>query len=99
VIVRPAVYDRVARQCADEQFLWLVANRKDDGKVKFWRRTWRMTIGGAQHAAPPHDRSPLSFLRAMRRVAPDPRMGDDLRFRVKTRVGRRGADREVRRNA
>src|SRR6266850_3754209 len=74
VIVRPDVYDRCRAAVRGEPFL-LVRGKlaKDDGTVNVLaEKVEGLQLGGAQHAAPLHDSpSPLSFLRAMRRVAPD----------------------------
>src|SRR5258705_112555 len=74
VIVRPDVYDRHRAAVRGEPFL-LVRGKlaKDDGTVNVLaEKVEGLQLGGAQHAAPLHDSpSPLSFLRAMRRVAPD----------------------------
>src|SRR3989454_961678 len=74
VIVRTDVYDRYRAAVRGEPFV-LVSGRlaKDDGTVNVLaEKVEGLRLGGAQHAAPLHDPpSPLSFLRAMRRVAPD----------------------------
>jgi len=74
VIVRPDVYDRCRAAVRGEPFL-LVRGKlaKDDGTVNVLaEKVEGLQLVGAQHAAPLHDTpSPLSFLRAMRRVAPD----------------------------
>ena len=74
VIVRPDVYDRCRAAVRGEPFV-LVKGKlaKDDGTVNVLaEKVEGLQSVGAQHAAPLHDSpSPLSFLRAMRRVAPD----------------------------
>src|SRR5437667_1945307 len=74
VIVRPNVYDRDRAAVLGEPFV-LVSGKlaKDDGTVNVLaEKVEGLRLGGAQHAAPLHEPpSPLSFLRAMRRVAPD----------------------------
>src|SRR5881396_1250698 len=74
VIVRPDVYDRDRAAVRGEPFV-LVSGKlaKDDGTVNVLaEKVEGLRLGGAQHAAPLHEPpSPLSFLRAMRRVAPD----------------------------
>jgi error-prone DNA polymerase len=74
VIVRPDVYDRCRAAVRGEPFV-LVKGKlaKDDGTVNVLaEKVEGLQSVGAQHAAPLHDTpSPLSFLRAMRRVAPD----------------------------
>src|SRR3989449_2070682 len=74
VIVRTDVYDRYRAAVRGEPFV-LVSGRlaKDDGTVNVLaEKVEGLRLGGAKHAAPLHDPpSPLSFLRAMRRVAPD----------------------------
>jgi len=74
VIVRPDVYDRCRAAVRGEPFL-LVRGKlaKDDGTVNVLaEKVEGLKLVGAQQAAPLHDTpSPLTFLRAMRRVAPD----------------------------
>ncbi len=74
VIVRPDVYDRCRAAVRGEPFL-LVRGKlaKDDGTVNVLAENVEgLQLVGAQQAAPLHDTpSPLTFLRAMRRVAPD----------------------------
>ncbi|HKC39791.1 MAG TPA: DNA polymerase III subunit alpha, partial [Gemmatimonadales bacterium] len=74
VIVRPDVYDRYRAAVRGEPFVLVTGKlAKDDGTVNVLaEKVEGLRLGGAQHAAPLHDSpTPLSFLRAMRRVAPD----------------------------
>ena len=74
VIVRTDVYDRYRAAVRGEAFVLVTGKlAKDDGTVNVLaEKVEGLKLGGAQHAAPLHDSpSPLSFLRAMRRVAPD----------------------------
>src|SRR5882762_10360368 len=74
VIVWTDVYDRYRAAVRGEPFV-LVRGKlaKDDGTVNVLAEEVQgLQLGGAQHAAPLQaSSSPLSFLRAMRRVAPD----------------------------
>jgi len=74
VIVRPDVYDRYRAAVRGEPFV-LVRGKlaKDDGTVNVLAEEVEgLRLVGAQHAAPLHDApSPFTFLKAMRRVAPD----------------------------
>jgi len=74
VIVRPDVYDRYRAAVRGEPFVLVIGKlAKDDGTVNVLaEKVEGLRFGGAQHAAPLHDSpAPFSFLRAMRRVAPD----------------------------
>ena len=74
VIVRPDVYDRYRAAVRGEPFVLVTGKlAKDDGTVNVLaEKVEGLRLGGAQHAAPLLDPPPpLSFLRAMRRVAPD----------------------------
>src|SRR6266487_1030860 len=74
VIVRPDVYDQYRAAVRGEPFVLVTGKlAKDDGTVNVLaEKVEGLRLGGAQHAAPLHDSpTPLSFLRAMRRVAPD----------------------------
>src|SRR5213083_1944838 len=74
VIVRTDVYDRYRAAVRGEPFVLVTGKlAKDDGTVNVLaEKVDGLQLVGAQHAAPLHDTpSPLSFLRAMRRVAPD----------------------------
>src|SRR5882762_2245592 len=74
VIVRPDVYDRYRAAVRSEPFVLVTGKlAKDDGTVNVLaEKVEGLQMRGVKHAAPLHDSpSPLSFLRAMRRVAPD----------------------------
>ena len=74
VIVRTDVYDRYRAAVRGEPFVLVTGKlAKDDGTVNVLaEKVDGLQLVGAQHAAPLHDTpSPLSFLRAMRRVAPE----------------------------
>ena len=74
VIVRTDVYDRYRAAVRGEPFV-VVSGKlaKDDGTVNVLAEEVEgLRLVGAHHAAPQHDApAPFSFLRAMRRVAPD----------------------------
>ncbi len=74
VIVRPDVYDRYRAAVRGEPFLWVHGTlTKDDGTVNVLAEEVEgLRLVGAQHAAPLHHAPPpFTFLKAMRRVAPD----------------------------
>jgi len=74
VIVRPDVYERCRAAVRGEPFLWVHGTlAKDDGTVNVIAgEVEGLRLVGAQHAAPLHDAaSPFTFLKTMRRVAPD----------------------------
>jgi len=74
VIVWTDVYDRYRAAVRGEPFVLVTGKlAKDDGTVNVLaEKVEGLQLGGAQHAAPLQaSSSPLSFLRAMRRVAPD----------------------------
>jgi error-prone DNA polymerase len=74
VIVRPDVYERYRAAVRGEPFLWVRGKlAKDDGTVNvIAEEVEGLRLVGAQHAAPLHDAaSPFTFLKALRRLAPD----------------------------
>jgi len=74
VIVRTDVYDRYRAAVRGEPFVWVRGKlAKDDGTVNVLaEEVGGLKLVGAQHAAPNHDAPPpFSFLKAMRRLAPD----------------------------
>jgi hypothetical protein len=72
--VRAGIYDRYRAAIRGEPFVLVRGTlAKDDGTVNvIAEEVEGLRVVGAQHAAPLHDApSPFTFLKAMRRVAPD----------------------------